>query len=213
MKKSILIVLSLIIFSLTSCDLTTEPEITGTNTQAMAGEWVLDLFDEAGTHLAGQGLMTTTNTAANTASEMWLIDHDFFGMQFKASTDQNAKTMSSSKAANIEFAPGDAPDPSVVLPLGETTESVSAVPEFVTISGGILSGAAHPPSGTTTDSMRFTITAIYRSEIYTASSYDISAETGDTTVVWGITSSSELPDGPYVIQGHRRTGFLEDEPH
>lgn len=211
MNFKILLLLFVIGFAFQSCDLVKEPAIEGTNTQAMAGEWYVALYDDAGEQLTAISSITTSNTAANLPTEMWLIDHGIFGQQFLVATDQSALTFNANKSGNKEFADGDAPDPEQdeIPAIGTTEEVSSAVPEFATITGSILKNAAHPPSKTVTDSIRLTITGIYRTTVYQVSGYDINGT--DTLVNWTVQSVSEAPDGPYIMAGYRRTGFLEDE--
>ena len=74
MKNKFLILLATIAFGFASCDLGDEPEIGGTATQAVAGEW-WTTFTVAGEDVYGLGYqqITTSNTAANVASEFF--DH------------------------------------------------------------------------------------------------------------------------------------------
>lgn len=210
MKNLLFILGFLFVGFVSSCDLGKEPEILGTNTQGTAGEWVVALYDTAYVQLTAEDIITTSNTSANLPTEMWFIDHAFFVLQTKVTTDQTTKTISCTDSENLEYAI-DSPDPTEIVELGSTSEIGSSTPNKVTINGGILSGLANPPSGATTDSMHLTILANYVVDVYTAESYEIDGQ--DTTVIWNKTSSYDTPDGPYHIVGHRRTGFLEDEPH
>ena len=193
-----------------SCDLGKEPEILGTNTQGTAGEWVVALYDTAYVQVTAEDIITTSNTSANLPNEMWFIDHAFFGLQNKVATDQTTKTISCTDEDNLDYEI-ESPDPTEIVELGTVTEIDSSTPNKVTINGSILSGLANPPSGTITDSIHLTIVANYIVDVYTAESYTIVEE--DTTVNWIKTSTYDSPDDSYHIIGHRRTGFLEDEPH
>lgn len=201
---------------LASCDLGTEPDIDGTATRKMAGEWYLQLFDIDDNALTDYSLFTTSNTAANLSTEMWLIDNDLFAAQTKLSTNQDALTFTQAGPGDnlLYEGDGDAPDPSNVVDLGSTEEVQSATYKSMTITDGrILANAAHPPSKTVTDSLVMTITGNIVTDTYTAISYSIVDNGGvlDTSVVWQKVSSTLTAEGPYLLKGYRRTGFLEDE--
>jgi len=211
MKNNILFFL-LLALAVTSCDLGKEPEIEGTNTQAMAGEWWIGLYQD-GEHVAGEWLITTSNTAANVGTEMWLIDEEI-GVQAKINTEQSAKTLACTDAENLAYSgPGAAPEdyyyPYYYYPIGYEYAVYSSTPEKVTYNGGILTGAAHTPSGTpNVDSIKAEVTYYFHEDIYTVSHVNVD---GDSLIVWTKTASGVAADGPYIMAGHRRTGFLEDE--
>ena len=210
MKNLLFILGFLFVGFVSSCDLGKEPEILGTNTQGTAGEWVVALYDTAYIQQSAEYIVTTSNTSANLPTEMWFVDPEILGVHARVLTDQSTKTISCTEVENFSYYT-EGPDPEDIVELGTTSE-VYITPSKVTINGGILSGLAKPPSGVTTDSMHLTILPYYIVDIYTADSYTI--EDGDTTVNWIISSSYDLPlDPPYIYIGHRRTGFLEDEPH
>ncbi|MEO7175831.1 MAG: lipid-binding protein [Saprospiraceae bacterium] len=216
MNFKIIFLLLVVGFAFQSCDLGTEPDIGGTNTRKMAGEWYLQLFDADDNALTNHSLFTTSNTAANLSTEMWLIDNDVFAAQTKLSTNQDALTFTQAGPGDnlLYEGDGDAPDPSNVVDLGSTEEVQSATYRSMTITDGrILANAAHPPSNTVTDSLVMTITGNIVTDTYTAISYSIVDNGGvlDTSVVWQKVSSALTADGPYLLKGYRRTGFLEDE--
>ena len=92
---------------LLSCD-QDDPNVKHTNTEALAGEWfvtyTLDGADEGG----GYSTIITSNTAANTASEILVTDYvdpndtegHFWSYKVKANADVNAKTFSASNAVS-----------------------------------------------------------------------------------------------------------------
>jgi len=72
MKNIKIVFCSLFIVAfLSSCDLTDNPAIEGSNTEAMAGEWYLQLMDAVDSTLyVDYSLATTSNTAANVADKL-----------------------------------------------------------------------------------------------------------------------------------------------
>lgn len=214
MKKLIYAGFYFLALSLVACDAGDEPDIKGTATQELSGEWFLQLTDEANEVLVSYNLFTTSNTSANAATEMWFVDHDVFGAQSKVTVDPNAFTFSSTDSPNLDYAPGDAPAEKPVVKLGTVKKVVSGVPQTITISNGkVLKDAFTAPSKTKTDSMYLQITGKYVADTYQASEYKITTVAGkpDTAVVWKMTGTAIEPDGPYIMSGYRRTGFREDE--
>ena len=214
MKKLIYAGVFFVALGLVSCDAGEEPDIQGTATQKLAGEWFLQLTDEDNNVIIPYSTFTTANTSANSASEMWFIDHDVFGAQSKLTIDQTGLNFSSTNSVNLDYAAGDAPDETEVVKLGTIEKVLSPVPQTVTIANGkILKDSFIAPSKTKTDSMYLNITGNYNADTYQATEYKITTVNGvnDTTVVWKLTGSAIEPDGPYILSGYRRTGFQEDE--
>jgi hypothetical protein len=214
MKKLIYAGVFFVALGLISCDAGDEPGIGGTATQKIAGEWFLQLRDESNKVVIPYSLVTTSNTAANVATELWFVDHSFFGTQSKLAVDAGALTFSTTDGENIEYAPADAPDDYPVVPLGKVETVVSSSPQTITIADGkVLKDSFIAPSKAKTDSMYLQITGKYVADTYQASEYKITVVDGvpDTTVVWKLTGSAIQVDGPYTLSGYRRTGFREDE--
>lgn len=95
-------------FGFTGCD-DSDVDPGGTAVEEMAGEWVVtvDAVDANGATLyedpygLGQITISTYNTAANTATEMWLNDNNsFWAFAFKVNVDYAAKTFS---ANNVPY--------------------------------------------------------------------------------------------------------------
>jgi|JI102314A1RNA_FD_contig_81_1351480_length_6028_multi_2_in_0_out_0_1 hypothetical protein len=198
---------------LSSCDLTDNPAIEGSNTEAMAGEWYLQLMDAVDSTLyVDYSLATTSNTAANVADKMWFNDGaHIFDYQCLINTNQAALTFSATAADNLNFSSThNPPAAKPVVALGTTKSVLSATPEKMTIEGGSISkNSFTPPSKTKTDFLQCRITGLYKSFNYVADSYTINGV--DTSVVWKLSGTSESADGPYIMAGYKRTGFLEDE--
>jgi hypothetical protein len=212
MKQLKYLLLGLIVI-IQSCDLTDDPEITGTPVQSMAGEWYLQLYDLAdGTLYVDYSLCTTSNTSANVSDKMWFLDHDhFWSMQTLMNVNTANQTFSGDNV-NIFFdGAHTTPAGKPVVALGTVKNANSAVPARIRITDGkILENAAHVPSRTEADSMYCQMTGVYQVYRYIADSYTINGT--DTVVVWRLADSAGTSDdGPYGIAGYRRTGFLEDE--
>jgi len=115
-----------------SCDLAKEPEIGGTKVQAMAGEWWINILIDGQDLGFGYFLITTSSTAANTDSDMWMDDHELWPAKVK--TKVNIKDMTFTPAQNLDN-------------LYDESIGVSI------IEGKILKGAATTPGGNKTDSI------------------------------------------------------------
>lgn len=130
---------------LSSCDLTDNPAIEGSNTEAMAGEWYLQLMDAVDSTLyVDYSLATTSNTAANVADKMWFNDGaHIFDYQCLINTNQAALTFSATAADNLNFSSThNPPAAKPVVALGTTKSVLSATPEKMTIEGGSISKIA-----------------------------------------------------------------------
>jgi hypothetical protein len=214
MKKLIYTGMFFLALCLFSCDAGNEPGIEGTATQKMSGEWFLQLADDANEVIVSYNLFTTSNTAANVATEMWFIDHDVFGAQSKLTVDPATLTFTATNTPNLDYADPVVPAGKPVVALGATKKVLSASPQTMTIADGkVLKDSFIAPSKTRTDSMYLQITGNYVANTYQASEYKITTVAGkaDTVVVWKMTGTAVEPDGPYILRGYRRTGFREDE--
>jgi hypothetical protein len=120
------------LFALLACDLGGEPEVGGTKVQAMAGEWWISVL-VGGTDIgAGYHLITTSNTAANTATDLLLDDGGLWPAKVVANVDIRALTFS--PATNLD-------------------NKYSSVIKVSIIEGKILKGAATTPGLNKTDSI------------------------------------------------------------
>lgn len=92
----------LICLGITSCDLTTTPEIEGTQLQEMCGEWWFRI--SSGGDLIAQSyfLLTTSNTAANTNVDLIMDDHETWPCKIKCKVDLNTLSiMAENNISNI----------------------------------------------------------------------------------------------------------------
>lgn len=122
----------LLLLAMFSCDLGSEPAVGGTKVQAMAGEWWINLLID-GTDLGiGYKLIRTSNTAANTDSDLLLDDRGLWPAKIIAKVDIDAMT----------FTP--------VLNLDNLRSSTIKVS---IIEGKVLKGAATTPGHNKTDSI------------------------------------------------------------
>lgn len=134
MKNKILILFAFLSIGMMSCDLGNDPDIGGTATQAVAGEW-FTTFTIAGDDVYGLGyqLVTTSNTAANSAGE-FLITDDAHTWDYKVKSPLNldAKTFGGTGLTNLAY---------------DITVNIA--------NGKILPGAATSSGGNVTDSIYF----------------------------------------------------------
>ena len=124
----------LILFVLFSCDLVNEPTIGGTKVQAMAGEWWVRVLVDGTDVAGGYHLISTSNTAANTDTDMILDDLGLWPAKVKVKVDLGALTFT--PATNLAN-------------LSSATIKVSI------IEGKILKGGAITPGKNKTDSAYF----------------------------------------------------------
>jgi len=134
MKNKLLILFAFLTIGLMSCDLGDDPDVGGTATQAVAGEW-FTTFTIAGEDVYGLGyqLITTSNTAANTTTE-FMIKDDAHTWDYKVKTPLNldAKTFGGNALPNLAY---------------DITVNIA--------NGKILPGAATSTGGNVTDSIYF----------------------------------------------------------
>ena len=123
-------VLSLL--ALLSCDLGSEPKVTGTKVQAMAGEWWINVLVDGSDIGAGYNLITTSNTAANTATDLLLDDGGLWPAKIVATVNVKALTFS---------------------PISNLDNKYSSTIKVSIIEGKILKGAATTPGLNKTDSI------------------------------------------------------------
>ena len=87
-----------------SCDLGKEPEIEGTKIQEMCGEWYIEVLDINGDLAApGYHLITTSNTAANTATDMILDDHELWPCKVKCQVNYAGKLIVAASGLSNEY--------------------------------------------------------------------------------------------------------------
>jgi len=141
MKKINFVIYALLTFvvvSLASCQKDVNPG--GTQVQSLAGEWWIKLDGGKGEFGNGYYLVSTYNTAANVASEMWLDDgnnaYSFWDIKGKISVDAANKTFSGNNIVNQYY------------------DS-----QFTITNGKVMTNAATSPgTKTKTDSIYFEIT-------------------------------------------------------
>lgn len=158
MKEKIVLYILSCFCLFTSCDVETNEEPGGTNIEKMAGTWTvtfeqsvdeynsitsgtanpnlesmtaeqLDKLSWEDFYGVGKTTIMTSNTAANTDSEMWFIDKDFWGTQVRCDVKYNERTFT---CADQEAYEGCIVD---------------------IIGGKVLEGAATTPRGMAADSI------------------------------------------------------------
>lgn len=115
-----------------SCDLTTEPKVTGTKLQAMAGEWWVSIYVDGDDIGAGYNLITTSNTAANNDTDLLLDDGGLWPAKIVSKVDLKTLTFN---------------------PLTNLSNMYSNTIKVSVIEGKILKGAAITPGKNKTDSI------------------------------------------------------------
>jgi hypothetical protein len=133
MKKYILL-LAVISFIFIGCSDDVEPG--GTATEALAGDWYVQLTDEDGNDLAGGfTTVTTYNTAANVATEMFFDDGEFWPIKGKVNCDVKSLTFSTSDFVENYY------------------DYNGTYYDFKIYEGKVLLGQGHAKSGRVTDSI------------------------------------------------------------
>lgn len=134
MKKNLLFILIALTFSFTACD---DYEPGGTATEALAGDWFVTYSVQEGNEWVVKSnpfLLTTYNTAANVATEMFVDDHsNFWDFKGKVSADPSKLTFGSDNEV----------------------ENISYESKFKVKDGQLFPKLAHSPSGVVTDSIVF----------------------------------------------------------
>jgi hypothetical protein len=191
--RNVLMVTSIFATGLfSSCEMD-DPEVEHTAVSEMSGEWFVqwDVQDPATggwDPVAGYTHIMTSNTSANTSTEMWI--GDLFGdpRNLASTTVGTFWTFMVRANVNLDGLTFTANDKSIATvgakPATATTPAKPPVPYDINVKimdGKIIKDGSTPPSGTTTDSIQFQI---------------------------------EFEDDPgtiYRASGYKRTGFLEDE--
>jgi hypothetical protein len=122
----------LILIGLSSCDLGGEPEIGGTKVQAMSGEWWINVLIDGNDLGIGYFLITTSNTAANNATDLLMDDGGLWPAKVVSKVDINSLTFT---------------------PVSNLDNLYSNSIKVSIIEGKILKGAATTPGGNKTDSI------------------------------------------------------------
>lgn len=132
MKNILWIFIVLVSIGFASCDLGDEPEIGGTATEAVAGEW-WTTFSVGGQDLTGYTLITTSNTAANVATEFLISDNAHqWDYIVKSPLNLDAQTFGGTGLQNLSY---------------DITVNIT--------NGKILENAATSTGGNVTDSIYF----------------------------------------------------------
>lgn len=127
MKKYLILLFTALTFSLVSCEEDTEPG--GTSVEKMAGDWwvtahVIDNGVDVGDAGVGHFRMQTFNTAANSATEMWLEDGThFWNYKVKVGVDYENRTFSTP-----DFVDNMAYESKVKITEGKVLENAAKTP-------------------------------------------------------------------------------------
>ncbi|MBU2949496.1 hypothetical protein KO493_02160 [Tamlana agarivorans] len=222
MKKNIIyMLLVLVSVSFTSCD--EELEIWDSNTLDYSGTYFYELYNEDMTakyiEYSHSNQILIYNTANNNSNEFWLEDHGtVFPIKSKFFVDGSTQDFNSASfdftdlTNNISTVISGSAKPTglnqeVIEPTGYIRSAI--------LEGKILKNEGTTVSGNPVDSIYVKI-ALYSGQVkYT--SYEVAvADRVDPEVeefAWEYDSAiydSSL-DETYVISGHRKTGFAEDD--
>lgn len=136
MKIKLLILLAFVSIGFASCDLGNDPEVGGTVTEAVAGEW-WTTFTVGGEDIYGLGytVITTSNTAANIPTEFLISDEGHtWNYKVKSPLNLDAKTFGGDSLQNLAY--------DIKLNI---------------MNGKIIPGAATSTGGNVTDSIYFEV--------------------------------------------------------
>lgn len=99
MKNILVIIASLLL--VTACRKEKDTDAGGTNTQAMAGEWWVQVKVGNVAVVPDWFKILTYNTTDNVATQMWIDDQEhLWPFKFKIDVDPNAKTFSATSATS-----------------------------------------------------------------------------------------------------------------
>jgi Lipid-binding putative hydrolase len=134
MKNKLLILFAFLSIGMMSCDLGNDPDVGGTATQAVAGEW-FTTFNVSGETGGDYYLISTSNTAANSTTEFLIFDDaNTWDYKVKSPLNLDAKTFGGTGLQNLAY---------------DITVNIA--------NGKILPGAATSSGGNVTDSIYFQI--------------------------------------------------------
>ncbi len=102
MKKILIISFTLLLGFMMSCDKMKDPTVDFVNLgKTLPGEWWVT-YTVDGADVYGHTVLTTSNTAANTSTEMWVTDNgNFWQFQVKANANAESNTFSVVEGADI----------------------------------------------------------------------------------------------------------------
>src|SRR5688572_28707906 len=127
MKNKLLLLLISLSFGIMSCDLGDDPDPGGTATEAIAGEYYVQLLSAPGGDVyLDYSLVTISNTAANTANQIRISDDEhIWGFNSVFNVDLATLTFSGDKVVNDLY---DQPAVSPYKPIG-TIDTIGSVPK------------------------------------------------------------------------------------
>jgi len=222
MKKNI-IYIAILFFSFTIVSCEEELEIFDSNTLSYSGTYFWQLLDETNTDVYvdydHDVQLMIYNTSDNVANEVWIEDTDHvFPLKSKFFLSGTSESFQSSSTVfddlpNNELAI-EAPDEKPTGLSQVTTEFRYYVRNIIE-EGKILPNAATTISGNPVDSIYVKIKLLSGDVSFT--SYSVPVEEREDPEVeqfdWEFSSATydNTSDEIYVISGHRKTGFSEDD--
>jgi len=223
MKKNIIyIALLFFSFTITSCD--EELEIFDSNTLSYSGTYYYELWDETYTDLywsytQAQSMMIY-NTSDNVANEIWYENFDAGGYHIKSKFFLNG-TSESFQSSSMDFDNLPNNEPAIGAPSVKPSglgESVTVERDYIRNAiedGAIIKNAATTVSGHAVDSIYLKFKMLSGTVKFTSYSVPVE-ERADPEVEqfdWLYESATydNTLDESYVLAGHRKTGFSEDD--
>jgi|TARA_B110000037_G_scaffold217266_1_gene277966 hypothetical protein len=222
MKKNI-IYIALLFFSFTLISCEEDLEIFDSNTSSYSGTYFWQLWDETYTELYSgydhASQLMIYNTSDNLTNEIWLEDiNEDLPLKSKFFLSGMAESFQSS---SMDFADLENNLYAIEAPGAKPTglgESVTVGREYirnVIIEGKVLKNLATTTSGNPVDSIYIKIKMLSGTVNFTSFSVPIE-ERADPEVEqfdWLYESAAydNTLDESYVLAGHRKTGFAEDD--
>lgn len=222
MKKNILYI-SLFFFTLTISSCKEDVEIWDSNTLGYSGTYFWELFSEdmADVYVGYDNAVQLMiyNTSANKENEVWIEDTDgVFPLKSKFTLDG---TPESFKSISMNFADLENNLLAIELPDDKPTGLSQEVTEErgyirnVILEGKILRNAGTTTSGNPVDSLYIKIKLLSGTVKFTSKAVpvELRADPEVEQFEWKYSNATydNTLDEIYVISGHRKTGFSEDD--
>lgn len=121
MKKTLYIIVGLLMMSFYACQEEVEVDPGQTAVIEVSGQWWLRMYDDAGNELDSWLESYTYNTASNTKDSIWIEVHDY-DMRFKVACDVISKTFNAT--GTLDVLNGDVVDISNGIILEDATTTM-----------------------------------------------------------------------------------------
>lgn len=222
MKKNILYI-SLFFFTLTMSSCKEDVEIWDSNTLGYSGTYFWELFSEDMTDVyVGYDhdvQLMIYNSSANVENEVWIEDTDgVFPLKSKFSLQGTPESFSS---VSMDFADLINDVNAIVVPDDKPTglsQEVTEDRDYIRnaiLEGKILANAGTTISGNPVDSLYIKIKLLSGTVTFTSKAVpvELRADPEVEEFAWEYSNATydNTLDETYVISGHRKTGFSQDD--